>query len=273
MKICLALSGGGVLGAAHISILKEIERNNIKISSISGCSAGAIIGALFADGGTKSTELFLDDLEKAGVFTKASLKFALPDKLFAQVRQSLDKTLKAKKFYDLDIDFSCVASDMLNGEMVVLKSGNLVDAIMASAAYPGVFAPQEINGKLLVDGAITRNLPAGLLKNKKSDFVIGSSLYKVGKINKQENGKNKLNRFSTVLRALDIMQKELADLEAKHCDFLFAPPVDNFNWYSFDRLQEIRQISDEYAKTQIIFLKQEIKKKDHKGFWASIFAD
>lgn len=273
MKIGLALSGGGVLGAAHISILKEIEKNDIKISSIAGCSAGAIIGALFADGGTKTIEFFLDDLEKAGLFAKSNLKFALPDKLFAQVRQSLEKSLKAKKFYDLSIDFSCVASDMLRGEMVILKSGNLVDAVMASAAYPGFFAPQEIDGKLLVDGAITRNLPAGLLKNKKLDFIIGSSLYGIGEISSQENGKNTLNRLSTVLRALDIMQKELAESEARHCDFLFSPPVDSFNWYSFDHLQEIRTIADEYAKKRITLLKQEIEKKDHKGFWKSIFTD
>jgi NTE family protein len=273
MKIGLALSGGGVLGVAHVSILRQIEENNIKINMVSGSSSGAIIGALFADGGVKTIEIFLDDMEKAGVFTKGNLKFALPDRLFAQVRQSLEKTLEAKKFYDLKTEFSCIASDMLNGKMVILNSGNIIDAVMASAAYPGVFQPQEIDGKILVDGAITRNLPVGVLKGKKPDFIIGSSLYRVGKISRQENGKNKLNRLSTALRALNILQQELAELEGRDCDFLFTPPVDNFNWYSFDRLQEIRKIADEYSLVQIDNLKRELKKKDHKGFWASIFTD
>lgn len=271
MKTALALSGGGVLGVAHISVLKALDQNNIKINSIAGCSAGALIGALYADGGTAAAEAFISDLEAAGIFNKNNVKFALPSNIFNQVRLSLEKNLKARKFYDLPIKFSCIASDMVRGQMVVLNSGDLIDALMASSAFPGVFSPQKIGDKILVDGGITRNLPAVIFEKDKHDFIIGSSLYQIENLDHFMD--KQPNRLTIALRSLDIMQKEMAALEAERCDFVFYPPVDTYSWYNFDKMTEIRQASDDYAADRVRDLSAVMSKKHGGGFWAGLLHD
>lgn len=274
MKIGLALSGGGVLGAAHLGLLSELEKNNVKLDIVSGTSIGAILGLLYIDGGMKSVESFLDDLKGAGIFSKGNIKFALPDKVFEQIKISLQKIVRAKNFYDLPIKFCCVATDLESGEAVVLENGNVVDAVMASSAYPGVFLPQEIHGKLLVDGGITINLPTKILKDKKADFIIGSSLFGISKFEDLgDRQKYKVNRIKIALRSLDIIQKELAQRDMKKCDFCFDMPVNDYQWYHFDKIDEIRKAGEEHATEEIkklIKLLGDHKTKPKRTFWERV---
>lgn len=248
MKIGLALSGGGTLGAAHIGVLEELERNKIEINSICGTSSGAIIGLLYADGGLKSIELFFDELKKADLLNKANLILKRNSTIFSTVEEILNKCVKAKEFYELKIKFSCVATNLKNGEAVVLKLGNPVKAVMASAAYPGVFPVQQIGSKFLVDGGLTKSLPAGVLKKQGLDFVIGSSLYGIKEFdNFDSDGDIKTNLLDIAARSLDIIQKELASYEIPNCDFCFQPEVHNFRWYDFDLIDEIRKTGKDSA--------------------------
>jgi len=248
MKIGLALSGGGVLGVAHIGMLRVLSRNNIKIDYIAGTSSGAMVGALFNQGGTELIEKFLDDLDAQGLFNLQ--KFLLkpdPNKIFNSVADTLRKYLP-EKFEDLKISFCCMATDFAKGEPVILEHGDLVSAIMASSAYPGVFAAQEVNGKSFIDGGISLNLPAGILQDKKLDFIIGSSLYNVMEMGKYDQEGVNPSRIVSAKRALDILQKTLASVEIEKCDYCFTPPVGTFNWYDFDRINELFEIGDDYAK-------------------------
>jgi len=248
MKIGLALSGGGVLGVAHIGVLRVISRNNIKLDYIAGTSSGAMVGALFVQGGTELIEKFLDDLDAQGLFNLR--KFLLkpdPNKIFNSVADTLRKYLP-EKFEDLRTGFCCVATDFSKGEPVILDSGDLISAILASSAYPGVFAAQEVHGKSFIDGGISLNLPASVLQDKGLDFIIGSSLYNVSEMEKYGQEGVSPNRIVSAKRALDIMQKTLASVEVKKCDYCFTPPVGTFNWYNFDRINELHEIGDDYAK-------------------------
>ncbi len=272
MKIGLALSGGGVLGTAHVGVLEELKRNKIEVQQICGVSAGAIIGALYADGGIKSINNFIHDLEKCGLLGSKKIIFQLnPDKIFQQIRNSLKGNLKAEKFYDLPVSFSCVATDVVNGEMAILNSGNIVDAVMASAAYPGVFPVQKIGDKFYIDGGVTRNLPARILRNNKCNFVIGSSLYSVAKIEKSEEKETKIGRIGAAIRAFDIVQKEMAEMEMAACDFCFNPPVESFRWYNFQHYSDIRILGEEYAKKEMPKLLKELKNKKEPSFWQRLF--
>jgi len=267
MKIGLALSGGGVLGIAHFGVLKQLEEKGIKIDAICGTSAGAIIGALFAAGGTAKINDFIADIEKQGLFDPKRFIFNLnPDKIFMLVRSSLVKHLP-EKFYDLRVRFSCLATDIDSGRGVLLSKGNLIDSIMASAAYPGVFPPQKLDGLYLMDGGIAHNLPAKFSKEMGVDFVIGSSLYSISTMEKLSTGKA-LNRFELSIRALDIMQKELAEREIEFCDFCFMPPVEFFRWFNFDKMNEIKLIGENHASDHVDSLIKSIDDKRSKGgFW------
>lgn len=238
------------MGIAHYGVLKQLEMQNIPISIISGTSVGAILGALFAAGGSAKVESFLAYLDGAGVFRQNKLFF--PGTLFATIRLALEKYLGVTDFKQLKTPFICIATDIATGEEVILEKGNIIDAVMASAAYPGVFNTQFINDRNLVDGGVVRNMPVTELKDRGADFIIGSSLCNIDGIDKKEkSGRIHLSRFDTIARAADIMQRDLAQKEIRLCDFCFYPPVSNFRWYQFDQLPKLKEVGDEYAKNNI----------------------
>ncbi|MFA4995670.1 MAG: patatin-like phospholipase family protein [Patescibacteria group bacterium] len=275
MKIGLALSGGGALGAAHIGIIEELEKNKIEIDSICGTSSGAIIGLLYTYGGLKTVNHFFDELNKVGLFNKTNLIFKRNTTIFSDVENILRQCVKTDEFYKLKIKFSCVATDLKNGNSIVLKLGDPIKAVMASAAYPGVFPIQKIGTKYLVDGGLTRNLPSGILKKQGLDFIIGSSLYGLKKFDKfDSDGNVKANPIDIAVRSLDIMQKELANYEAESCDFCFQPEVNDYRWYHFDAINDIRLTGKECAAKHIDDLSKKICSHNiikKKKFWDRLF--
>ncbi|UMX47552.1 MAG: patatin-like phospholipase family protein [Candidatus Nealsonbacteria bacterium DGGOD1a] len=257
-KIGLALSGGGALGVAHIGAIEEIEKSGIKINFVCGTSAGAIIGLAYAIGGLETLHRFYDDA--IGNFGKKNkLLFAKgADGALEYIQLALAELCKGKKFDQLAIPFSCCATNLATGEREVFNSGDPVAAVMASSAYPGVFAAREIGGKFYIDGGATRNLPAGEARAAGAEFVIGSSIYAVDRIDDEKAGK--INRIEIAARAMDIIQKELSGFEERQCDFCFKPAVASFKWFDFFIMEKIAAQGRENAAKQIQNLLLAIKK-------------
>lgn len=172
-KIGVALSGGGAKGISHLGVLKAIEDLGLKIDLISGVSAGAIIGALYADG--NSPEEVCDHLAKGSLYQMVSL--ASPSKgglaQMSHYRKFISKQLKAKQFNELKTPLIVNATDLNNGRNVYFDHGPLIDCIIASASVPIFFTPTRIDGKTFVDGGIFCNLPASILRQRGCDLVIG----------------------------------------------------------------------------------------------------
>lgn len=250
-RIGIALSGGGMMGIAHVSIIEEMEKNGISPKFISGTSVGAVIGALYAAGGIDQIEVFLAYLDGTGFF-KPKL-FFWPNTVFSTLKTALEKYLKIKSFEELPKKFICVATDIDAGSEVVLDQGNLIDAIMASCAYPGVFPTQKIAGKNLIDGGIVKNIPVSELKKVGAEFIIGSSLYYT-----LPKNKGKISRFNTIIRAADIMQWKIAQTEIEKCDFCFTPEISDFHWYKFQNMPKIKKLGQDYAKSHISDLLKKI---------------
>ena len=176
-KVALALGGGGARGLAHLKVLDFFTRENIPISRISGASIGAIIGALYASG--KSPKGIQEDLDRYTVINddrKRDMLKKIPDLMvrlgmvkFDWKRTGVVRTekflefllsdLDVENFEDLDIPLTLSATDFWNGEEVILHSGPLMPAIMASMAIPGVFPPVEHQGRVLVDGSLANSVP------------------------------------------------------------------------------------------------------------------
>jgi len=160
MKIGLALSGGGALGAAHIGAIEELEKAGIKIDCVSGVSSGAIIGLVYAAGGLDTLHKFYEgvliDITRRNRFIFAKG----PDAVFKYISKVLNELCAGKKIEELAVQFSCGATNLATGESESFFKGDPAAAVMASSAYPGVFAPQKMNGKWYIDGGVTRNLPA-----------------------------------------------------------------------------------------------------------------
>jgi len=170
-KLGLALSGGGAKGFAHVGVFKLLEECQIRPDIISGTSAGALAGCLYADGynseeikhifmGKEFSEFAKIQLPKAGLFDNSRLtKF-------------LRKHLHAKRIEDLEIPLVIVATDLDHGVSHEFRSGPIAEAVTASCSVPMIFSPVEIGGIHYVDGGLFRNFPVTNIRNE-CEKVVG----------------------------------------------------------------------------------------------------
>ncbi|PKN87770.1 MAG: hypothetical protein CVU51_05125 [Deltaproteobacteria bacterium HGW-Deltaproteobacteria-1] len=204
-RIGLVLSGGGARGMAHVGVIQVLEEMKIPISFIAGTSMGAIVGGLYAAGMSPAemekvvtsmewNEAFKDKPPPSELTFRRKKdaveylididlgfkngKFQIPKGLLQG--QNLNLILKSLLFHTegiddfdkLNIPFRAVATDIETGEAVILGKGELVKAIRASMSIPALFAPVEIDGKMLVDGGIANNMPIDIARQMGADIVI-----------------------------------------------------------------------------------------------------
>jgi NTE family protein len=159
MNITLALGGGGVKGFAHIGVLRILENEGFKISAIAGTSVGGLIGTLYAAGlSPDEMETRLRQIDQGNLFSR--MHGDGPALLgLARVTEILQELLLERTFNDLRIPLAVTATDLTTGLPVVIKTGKLLDAILATSAVPGVFPPHMMGGHVLVDGGVTNPVP------------------------------------------------------------------------------------------------------------------
>ncbi|MEZ4414325.1 MAG: patatin-like phospholipase family protein [Gemmatimonadota bacterium] len=204
-RVALVLGGGGARGAAHIGVLRALDELRVPVDLVVGTSMGAVVGGLFAAGLTDTEiEREATSIDWADVFSGSPPRddlnyrrkqedLTLPVQLELGLRrgrlhlprglvtgQDLSTLLSAltlpigpvHDFDDLPVPFRAVATDIGSGEMVVLESGDLAEAIRASMAVPGMFIPIELDGRLLVDGGLRNNLPIDVALRWNPDVII-----------------------------------------------------------------------------------------------------
>jgi len=202
-KTGLALSGGATMAMAIFPIIEELEKLNIPINYISGTSAGAIIGAHYSlYGETRSLAKELLNFSKKEWMAFVDLTLANTKSLIKakKYKEYLFKKFGDKTFEDLNIPLVVVATNLETGKVEYITKGKIVDALIASSAYPGIFPPYKVNNKILVDGGVLDNFPYNILYKKKMDRVVGINL------SKASDGKREFtNIFSVLQRSMDLM--------------------------------------------------------------------
>jgi len=212
----LVLSGGGVRGFAHLGLLQALNEAGIFPDVISGTSAGALAGALYADGHTP--EEILKILNPGSMLD--FLRPALPREGLLQIGgiiKFLKNSLRAKTFEELKIPLYVTATDLNNGKAVYFSSGVLLEPVIASASIPVLFQPVTINNILYVDGGVLDNMPLQPIENKCS-FLIGSYVNPVGYIEKISGLINIAERTFMLSMSKEIYEK------SKKLDLFIAPP-------------------------------------------------
>jgi NTE family protein len=253
MTIGLALGGGGALGVAHLALLEQLDKENIRIDEVAGASAGAIIGLLYASGGSGKVVRFLESA-KSRIFTgKNILASITPRVLFARLEETLREHVPEKRFEDLGIRLSVIATQIIDGKMTVLSSGDPVRAVLASAAFPGVFPVQIIKGEPYVDGGVTRNLPADVLRSHGHQFVLASSLTGLDK-----PARISFSRPKVSARSIEIAFSEFERWQARDADFVFRPKLTRTYWYRLDKLDVILREARTGATQAVADLKRAI---------------
>jgi NTE family protein len=245
MKIGLVLSGGGAKGLAHIGVLKVLEREGIPIDYIGGTSMGGLVGGLYASGYTPDQldiisnelpwkKLLADEKERQDLPLEEKYDYdryilSLPvvgyvpglpkglkeGQLVINVLNRLTWSVNdITDFADLPTPFFCVATNLEDGDTVLIEKGDLSKALRATMSIPSIFNPIEINGESLIDGGIVNNLPVDIMLAKGVDYVIavdvGAPLYKQDEISSvldildQISSFHQQNRYKTNLRLTDL---------------------------------------------------------------------
>lgn len=180
-KVGLALSGGAARGFSHVGVLKALVENDIPVDLISGCSAGSFVGGAFAAG--MSVDDIIEVGKKISWFGIASFSYSPRGLLTnAPLTKLITDSFPVTQFEKLKIPFAAVACDLETGTEVVLRdSGDLVEAIRASCAIPGVFVPVvDGKGRSLVDGGVVSPMPTKIVRKMGADVVIAVDLIACG---------------------------------------------------------------------------------------------
>jgi len=216
MKVGLALSGGGARGFAHVGVIKVLVDSGIPIDLIAGTSAGAIVGGAFAAG--MSTDEIVAMAGRVGWtnMTRPSLS-PLGVLSNSPMAAFIAREFPVTRFEELTLPFAAVAFELESSREVIFQDeGDVVLAIAASCAVPGVFAPiMTPDGKLLVDGGITTPLPVNVARNMGADVVIAVDILSSGSVysgNPKTAAGMLIRSAMTVVRQLCRDQHPLADV-------------------------------------------------------------
>lgn len=244
-RIGLALGGGFARGIAHVGVLRVLEQNNIPISVIGGVSSGAIVAAAVASGSSA------DEIEAVALSTKFRdfarwtfnlLGLAGNDRMIT----FLTRLLKANRFEDLRMPLAIVATDLKNGRPVTFHGkGDVVMPIRASCAYPGLFLPIRYQGRLLVDGFVSMEVPAEPLLQMGADRVISVA------IPNQEGTGDYGNMLSVVSRSFQIMSARTQNSWRRYSNVVIAPAVSDMAWDSFANAKRLVQCGEQAARAAL----------------------
>lgn len=281
--MALVLSGGGARGGVHVGVLKVLEENKIPIDMIVGTSMGSFVGGLYASGKTPHEieqilvssdwkEFIRTNFERSDTPMKRKQiedyfqgrlalginkdkHFVLPTGVFKR-QPLLLKFLKESEhvediqnFDNLSIPFRAVATNIENGEAVVLKSGSLGRAMYASSAIPGGFQPIRIDNKNLVDGGISKNLPISVAKEMQADIIIA--------VDASESFEKEIdiNSYLVVMDQLVniLMRKNTDDeiLMLTSDDVLISPYLNGYSGLDVDKYAQIIEIGEAYARDSL----------------------
>jgi len=177
-KVGLVLGSGSSRGWAHIGVIEALEKAQIPIDFIVGCSVGSYVGALYASGSLASLKDFVLRMNGKKVFSYFDVVFPRSGLLDGtrKVKELFSMHTEVEQFEDLRLPVSMVATDLKRGNKVVLNSGDIMEALRATMSIPGLFAPVQINGRWLVDGALVDPVPVGVAKAMAADVVIAVDL-------------------------------------------------------------------------------------------------
>ena len=287
-KIALVLSGGGARGGAHLGVIKVLEKNHIPIDMIVGTSIGSVVGGLYASG--KSS----DEIEKILVSTdwkcyittdfvrkdipmrKKELDYFYQGHLGLSINKDNDIVLPTgllkreplllkfvhdtrnvadiRDFNKLSIPFRAIATDIKNGDAIILSHGSLAKAMYASSAIPGGFQPILIDGKELVDGGLSKNFPIEVAKKMGADIIIAVD------VSEPFDKKMKINSYISVMgQMVNILMRKNADesitLLSKD-DVLLTPDLEGYSGLDSDKYAEIIKKGEEVAQKNLAKLRK-----------------
>lgn len=227
-KFGLVLSGGGVKGAVHAGMIHYFDEIGFKPRIICGSSAGAIVGALYGAGKT-GKEIF-DFFANERPFSRSLWSGNMGLIHTPELQKTFQKHLSDDSFEGLEIPLVTTATNMFTGKLEVFRKGKLIEKVLASASFPGVFSPMQIAGQYYSDGGILNNFPADIVRAE-CEFLIGMYLSP----NTLLTDKDLTNTKDILARTVDIQGSQSEFNKLQLCDIGICPQeLTQFSTFDFN---------------------------------------
>lgn len=175
--VALVLSSGGARGLAHIGVIEELEAQGYSITSIAGCSMGALIGGFYAAGKLTEYREWMKTIDRKKM--RDLIDFSLSWNHIVKgerIIEAMKEVVPDVAIEDLNIPYCAVSTDWEHGEEVVFREGSLFEAIRASISLPSFFDPVRKNGRVLIDGGVINPLPLNRVERHEGDILVGSDV-------------------------------------------------------------------------------------------------
>lgn len=257
IRVALVLGGGGARGLAHVGVLEELENANIPIDLIVGCSAGSLVGSLYADYPNAAYLKALLPLLCRNILMDFNIweaRYGLCQG--RSMRKFLRTHLSAKNFNELQIPFYVVATDLCTGELVPIGGGPIIPAVEASCSIPFVFSPVELHGRILVDGCVIDPIPVRIARQIGAELVIAVDLQKLLPRTVPSN------LFGIAIRCIEITFLWQSELFARDADVLIRPELGDIGCFDDAYNQIIYQAGKKAAREVIPQIKELLQQKN-----------
>lgn len=220
-NVALALSSGGARGLAHIGAIEELEAQGYQISSIAGCSMGALIGGVYAAGKLNEFREWMKTIDRKKMLGLIDFSLSLSHLVKGtRIIEAIMEFVPDVNIEDLPIPYCAVATDLKAGREVMFRKGSLFKAIRASISLPSFYEPVTFNDMILIDGGIINPLPLNRVKRQSGDILVGVDV----------SGHDYKAQWDELHR-LTAMQKSDTSLKTKILDMLIPDNIE-FNYYT-----------------------------------------
>ena len=270
--VALVLSSGGARGLAHIGAIEELEAQGYRITSIAGCSMGALIGGVYAAGKLKEFREWMKTIDRKKMLKLTDFSLGLNHIVKGtRIIEAIMEFVPDMPIEDLPIPYCAVATDWKSGREVVFRQGSLFEAIRASISLPAFYEPVQRDGMILIDGGVTNPIPLNRVKRHDGDILVGVDVsgedYAAKWKEKSEQSKqrtsfsqkiiNKLrpegiefNSYTMLSRVSSMMIRQNSILMAQlmHPDVLVDIQMNSYG--SFDYAKSEKIIAVGHKKTQ-----------------------
>lgn len=252
-KIGLALGGGFARGIAHIGVLQALQAHQIPVDLVAGTSAGSLVGAIYAAGcDPHQMERLVHEMNWRALVRLRLRRDGLLDS--TGLEQFLTGKVGDLSFEELKVPFTAVASDLLDGQEVLLNSGRVATAIRASCAYPGIFLPVRVGKHTLVDGGLTQPVPASVVRRMGADLVIGVELNQSSRQSEPPR-----NLLGIILASMSLVQQPLIEQALQSADVVVQPDLRDFSLVDLERVAEMVSRGREAAEAAIPAIRERLE--------------
>ena len=277
-NVALALSSGGARGLAHIGAIEELEAQGYHISSIAGCSMGALIGGVYAAGKLNEFREWMKTIDRKKMLGLIDFSLSLNHIVKGtRIIEAIMEFVPDVNIEDLPIPYCAVATDLKAGREVLFRKGSLFKAIRASISLPSFYEPVTINDMILIDGGIINPLPLNRVKRQPGDILVGidvsghdykaqwDEMHRLTEMQKCDKSlKTKIldmlipdnlefNYYTVLSRASSLMIRQNSILMAQLMkpDMLIDVQMNRYGTFDFDKSEKLIAIGRQKATTAI----------------------